>query len=235
MMTDGFIFYASFYQAVTCLSDDDRLAAYDMICGYAITGFEPEQTTGAAYAVYLMAKPQIDKNRARRENGMRGGRPKTERKPNENQTETKDEPTHYAPETILEAKEKDKDKVKVKEKDNKANALMPAVFEIVDYLNEKAGTKYRASSRTTAQLIKARLEEHYTVSDFKRVIDNKTAEWLNTEQAVYLRPETLFRPAHFESYLNQPTPQRKTIKFANFPQRSDDENADLVRKVIAMQ
>ena len=107
-MTDGFVFYASFYQAVSVLPEEERLAAYDMICRYALTGDEPERITGAAYAVYLMAKPQIDKNRQRRENGAKGGRPITKTKPNNNQTITKVEP-----------KVKDKDKVKDKEKETK--------------------------------------------------------------------------------------------------------------------
>ena len=46
------------------------------------------------------------------------------------------------------------------------------------------------------------MNEKYTVEDFYSVIDKKTAEWLNTEQEKYLRPETLFG-TKFESYLNQ--------------------------------
>jgi uncharacterized phage protein (TIGR02220 family) len=75
--------------------------------------------------------------------------------------------------------------------------------EIIDYLNEKAKTKYRHTSTATQTLIRARLSEKYTVKDFKSVIDNKVAEWLDTEQEPYLRPETLFCAKHFESYLNQ--------------------------------
>ena len=86
------------------------------------------------------------------------------------------------------------------------------VIEIVSYLNEKAGTHYRAKSKHTASKITARLNEGYTVDDFKVVIDKKCAEWIGTEHEKYLRPETLFG-TKFESYLNQKTTIRKN-KFA---------------------
>ncbi|WP_057801880.1 conserved phage C-terminal domain-containing protein [Pediococcus stilesii] len=74
--------------------------------------------------------------------------------------------------------------------------------EIVDYLNEKAGTKYRASGAKTQRLIKARFNDGFNSDDFNKVIDLKAAEWSGTDMAKYLRPETLFG-TKFESYLNQ--------------------------------
>ncbi|RNB72153.1 conserved phage C-terminal domain-containing protein [Brevibacillus panacihumi] len=75
--------------------------------------------------------------------------------------------------------------------------------EIIDYLNQKAGTSYRPTSKKTQQLITARWNEGFRLDDFKRVIDNKSAEWLKDPGwSKYLRPETLFSPK-FEGYLNQ--------------------------------
>lgn len=115
------------------------------------------------------------------------------------------------------------------------------VKDILTYLNKKAGTAYRASSKTTQQYIRARMKEGYTLEDFRTVINKKCAEWLGTDQAQYLRPETLFRPGHFESYLNQPeAPARQRPaagqnrnRFMNFQQRSDQEHKNLVNAVIA--
>ena len=73
--------------------------------------------------------------------------------------------------------------------------------EVVDYLNQKAGTHYRANTNSTQRHIKARLNEKYTLDDFKTVIDKKVEEWKGTEFEQYLRPETLFGNK-FESYLN---------------------------------
>lgn len=75
--------------------------------------------------------------------------------------------------------------------------------EIVTYLNERAGTSYRESSRKTRSLIHARFSEGFTAEDFKTVIDNKCRSWLgDTRMCAYLRPETLFG-TKFEGYLNE--------------------------------
>ena len=74
--------------------------------------------------------------------------------------------------------------------------------EAVDYLNEKAGTKYKSNSKNTTKHIKARINDGYTLEDFKRVIDKKCSEWLNTDMEKYLCPDTLFG-SKFEKYLNQ--------------------------------
>lgn len=80
---------------------------------------------------------------------------------------------------------------------------------VVDYLNEKAGTHYRAGVAKTQALIKARAKEGFTEADFRTVIDKKCADWIGTEYEQYLRPQTLFG-TKFESYLNQ-IPQQNRI------------------------
>ncbi len=77
--------------------------------------------------------------------------------------------------------------------------------EIVSYLNSVLGTKYKYTSASTSNPITARLNEGYTVSDFKQVIDIKSKEWQSDEKfSKFLRPQTLFG-TKFESYLNQKT------------------------------
>lgn len=79
---------------------------------------------------------------------------------------------------------------------------------IVSYLNGKAGTRYRPSTAATKKHINARLNDGFSVDDFKRVIDTKCSEWMGTKYQKYLRPETLFG-GKFESYLNQ-LPEKKS-------------------------
>lgn len=77
--------------------------------------------------------------------------------------------------------------------------------EVVDHLNQRAGTHYRATTANTHKLVKARLKEGFTVEDMKLVIDKKCADWLNNpEMAKFLRPDTLFGNK-FEGYLNSPS------------------------------
>ena len=95
--------------------------------------------------------------------------------------------------------------------------------EVVDYLNEKTGKHFKASSSANVKFISARAKEGYTAEDFKKVIDTKTAEWKGTDMEQYLRPETLFSASKFEGYLNQKT-IKKTSKnnFNNFEQHDYD-------------
>ena len=99
--------------------------------------------------------------------------------------------------------------------------------EIISYLNEKAGTNYRSSSKTTRQHIHARLEEGYSVEDFQRVIDNKCADWKGTEWEKYLRPATLFG-TKFESYLNQ----KQTKKGANGIPIAETSEPDILDAIL---
>jgi len=81
------------------------------------------------------------------------------------------------------------------------------VPQIIEYLNQKTGKKFSPKSESTVKLISGRLSEGHTLDDFKRVIDVKVAKWRgDPKMDDYLRPDTLFRPSNFESYLNeQPT------------------------------
>ena len=76
--------------------------------------------------------------------------------------------------------------------------------EIVDYLNEKTGKNFKHKTAKTRKFIEARWNQDFRLDDFKKVIDIKTDEWLNTDSDKYLRPETLFG-TKFEGYLNQKT------------------------------
>ena len=82
------------------------------------------------------------------------------------------------------------------------------VKNVISYLNKRAGTNYKASSKNTQKLIGARVNEGFREEDFYAVIDTKVAEWGKPPKAgakdmrPYLRPETLFG-TKFEAYLNQ--------------------------------
>ena len=99
MERDGMVFYRSFYDAIKELPPEDFKKCTVALLEYGLNGTEPE-TSGIEKTVYIMAKPQIDKNNQRYINGKQGGR-------NKNQTETKLDPKD---------KVKDKDKDKVKDK-----------------------------------------------------------------------------------------------------------------------
>ncbi len=90
---------------------------------------------------------------------------------------------------------------------------------IVEHLNQKAGTKFKPTTAKTKTAIHARLSEGFSFDDFITVIDKKCAEWTGTEYEKYLRPETLFG-TKFEGYLNA------KAKSAG----KDDETPDFLKK-----
>lgn len=87
-------------------------------------------------------------------------------------------------------------------KNEKKDTHLSERKQIIEYLNQKLGTRYRHGSDINKKYINTRLNEGYTVDDFYEVIDKKCSEWQGTEREKYLRPETLFGNK-FESYLNQ--------------------------------
>ena len=111
------------------------------------------------------------------------------------------------------------------------NNILPEIKEIIQYLNDVCGTRYRYQTKGTQEHINARLKEGYTVDDFKMVIDKKFEEWNGTDMEKFLRPETLFA-GKFESYLNQKI-VKKTYQ-SQTAQMLDgfyDQTAEWVRKM----
>lgn len=72
---DSFVFYDSFYNAISLLPLESQARVYNAIFKFALTNEEPE-LEGAELAIYLLIKPQILANRERRENACKGGAPK---------------------------------------------------------------------------------------------------------------------------------------------------------------
>lgn len=145
-MRKGFVFYESFYDAISDLGLQQQAKIYNAICRYALFDELPE-LSGALSTVFKLIKPQIDANNKKYENGKKGGRPakstvsgveKTEVKPNDNQT--KPNSKKPKPKDKEKDKEKDKDKEKVKEKEKALGSgpsdLPPLSDEIRSILSE---------------------------------------------------------------------------------------------------
>ena len=101
----------------------------------------------------------------------------------------------------------------------------PIYKEIVDDLNSILDTSYRCNSQKTRSMIKARLNEGFTLEQFKIVHRKKAAEWGSDEKMVkFLRPETLYGNK-FESYLNQKdkfTPRKARPKIEKLEQPTEE-------------
>lgn len=129
-MRDSVVFYRSFYEAVKALPDKEFVESVKAILDYGLDGVECE-TPGIAKALFTMARPQIDANNKRYENGKKGGKPKsnqiiTKDVPTDNQTETKVEPN-----VNVNVKENANVNVKDKGNDKQAKRFTPPTPEQV--------------------------------------------------------------------------------------------------------
>lgn len=195
--------YSSYLDTLAPFSDAERGRLMMAMLIYSTTGDVPE-LDGNERFIWPTIQSQIDRDKAaynkkcerNRSNGAKGGRPKNPTVFPETQK------TERLFEKPKKPKEKEKEKEKAKEKEN--NNIYTLV---ISYLNEKAGTKYKATAAKTKTAIHARVADGFTLDDFKTVIDKKCAEWIGSDFEKYLRPETLFG-TKFEGYLNANTTGR---------------------------
>lgn len=190
IMANTFTCFEEFADAMEDLTPEERHQIEIAICEYGFFGIETELPR-LLKPVFKMMKKDIDYSVSKRSNGGKGGRPKKE-KTTDIETEKPVVSENTKPNTIQD------NTVQNSTKDIDS----PVIAEIVDYLNEKANTSYRSSSKNTKAHIRARLKEGFTVQDFKTVVDGRIKAWAkDPRMCEYIRPDTLFG-SKFESYLN---------------------------------
>lgn len=160
---DGFIFYASYYDGISELPEEDQGQLYRAVFRYVFEDIEPE-LSGAPLMAFKFMKPTIDANIKRRLNGKLGGRPKDEEKtkaitkgkPKANQKQTK---------PITKGKPKDKEEDKDNEKDISLTGYIekaPKPQDVIDLYNDICIDMPRVRVMTEARRkhIQARLKEN---------------------------------------------------------------------------
>lgn len=70
MARDSFIFYRSYYEAMSGLKDKDKLQIFNAICELSLNDNEIK-TTGIANNIFTLIKPQIVANTEKYENGKK--------------------------------------------------------------------------------------------------------------------------------------------------------------------
>lgn len=194
MKRDSILFYRSVMDALKELPPEIFKEAVLGMCAYGMDGEEPE-LSGMSKIVFLMAKPLIDSNNRKYQNGKKGGRPALEKeKPNDNHDISKEEPmdNHRL------QKEKPNDNLYVKgdmlndkgemieekgeRKDTAAEAHANVFRLIQDLYNSVCGSYPRLSkmSESRKKAISARLNSGYTVDDFRTLFEK-------AEKSAFLR------------------------------------------------
>ena len=77
------------------------------------------------------------------------------------------------------------------------------VKEVIDCLNAKANTSFKATTKETMQFVLARQKvDGWELEDFKLVIDFKVNDWGKDDRMKqYICPSTLFRASNAEKYM----------------------------------
>lgn len=133
----------------------------------------------------------------------------SEQQPNSNRTATERHPNNN--------KNDNKDNNIMSSKDGESEKVNYGA--LIKYLNEKTGRAFH-NTEANKKLIKARLNDGFTKQDFKLVIDYKAMDWKdNQDMQKYLRPNTLFAPSHFDDYLNE---AKEYLNHANRPKTTSD-------------
>lgn len=227
---NSFTFFCNYYEALKDLEDEQRLKFYDAIFRYVFENVETE-FKGIEKSVWTTLKVPLDTSKQKSMNARIKNQTKTDLEPKKAKVKSAFQNEKAKSNLLFQSEkqnpnlsilEKKKEKKKVEEVEDiysRASSATPdyrkSVYDdVINYLNQKANTKYRSSSKKTQEKINARLNEGYTLMDFKNVINKKTDEWINTEMEKFLRPETLFG-TKFESYLNQKIINNKRVSSKN--------------------
>lgn len=255
---DSFVVYCAWKEHLEILSDEERGQLFLALIDYISMGTIPRLSPAAGMAFSFM-RQQMDKDKSKYAARCRQNKKNIEKrweqedtnKYGQLQTDTtvyepiqddtqntdndhdNDYDTANAVYNICPSTGKDKSAGEAAGKDKSACAYK----EIIDYLNERAGTNFQSTSKDARKHIKARYAEGYRLEDFKSVIDKKCREWMGGDMQGYLRPRTLFG-SKFADYLGQLSPGEQAVRkgrenaFKNFEERSydmDSLEAELLR------
>jgi uncharacterized phage protein (TIGR02220 family) len=194
------IIFDSLIEGAQGFSDAEQGRFYKAVIDYVYFGKEPRNLSKAINGLFTAVKPSLDKSRGRAEAGRAGG--KKSRK--QTVSKTKANGKQNGKQNVREKEEEKEEEKEVITSVITPPVIPPLAESVVAYLNERTGKRFRADSESTVSLIGARAAEGYTLDDFKRVIDNRAAEWMgDAKMERFLQPSTLFRKTKFEGYLNE--------------------------------
>lgn len=144
-MRDTFIFYRSFKESMSDLSDKDKLIMYEAISDYSLDLKEPK-LTGFPKALFSLIRPILDANIQRWKNGRKGGAPignlnakkqprndrkTTEKQPNKDKDVNKDKEYNIKNVNI-------EDKSSNNGADKSTRFVPPTLTEVQDYIQKNS-------------------------------------------------------------------------------------------------
>ncbi len=154
-----FIFYYSFFEALSDLPAENKLELYEAIAQYSFNGAEPQNLTWISVPMWKLIRPQLEANNKRYLDWCKGGRPKKETSGFDEKITSGFE--NEKPKEKEKEKEKDKDKEKIKEKEKDNNH---PTDEFDEALNEFIKMRKQIKKPITEkwiELVKEKLNKMY--------------------------------------------------------------------------
>lgn len=134
MERDSFIFYKSFYDAISETDTETQISLYNAICRKALYD-EDVFLEGTAKILYTLIKPQIEANSKRYEDGKKGGRPKKETTGINNKKTTGFE--NKKPNNNV--NDNENVNVNVNDNNNVSDSCVDGLQEVVEFYNQNIG------------------------------------------------------------------------------------------------
>lgn len=215
--------WTSFLELINTLEYDEIGRLFEMMLVYAESGNEPEKFTGNERFLWPVAKQQIDltaeKNEILRQNGMKGGRPKTK----DNQTEPNETKGNQT-KAIKERKEKES---KGKESNLSSSFLDDAAAREIQHVHDQVLTAAENAGFKMSNDVRAALIALFAENGMEKMLAGlKACAEHGAPNLAYLRGCLKGEPK--KPAIAKPVPAQQ------YTQRDySDEQADALRRMIA--
>lgn len=198
MKRDTYIFYRSFYEAISELPEENQLDIYKSIAEYSLNFKEPK-LSGISKTIWILIKPQLDANNKR---FMNGKTPKKKSKP-----EAKPKQKVSKPEAN-------------NNNNNNNNNNYTTTNKFLDWFNNQKkkftgkNGNFKGLSKTDVNNLK-KLMKDYNQDDFNNAIPSLFSnQW--AKDTNNLTPTHFLRVDNFNKYLNQdngiaPAPKTESL------------------------
>lgn len=181
-------------------TEEERTAVGELLRQFFVKYEDGWRNKRADTEIRLMKK----RLKAWKDNGKKGGRPKTNGFHAANPAVTSTANPIQSSQTPNTKHQNQRNKNTVGQK--------PDALQVLQFLNEKTGRNYKPVP-ANLELILARLKEGASPDDLRAVIAKKCREWAGDEKMdEFLRPATLFNRTKFAQYqgeLGAPEPKRE--------------------------
>lgn len=194
---DTFVFYRSFKECMSDLSDTDKLIMYEAISDYSLDLKEPH-LVGFPKALFSLIRPILDANIKRWKNGSKGGAPKgnsnnkgknklTESQPKVNQGTTesqankdkdkdKDKDDNISTKVDEESRKKDSPKVSLSDRNQKFKDELTSFVEQYGKEMIRAFFDYWSEPNKTNTKMRFELEKTWNLSGRLRTWERRSNE-----------------------------------------------------------